>query len=195
MAKIAKEHGWTGSIEVCHDSDMATLEATRDGEWIQVVWVANQLNGPPKYTFNGQPSNLHSAAVAKRVLTGKPDVEAYMKRRRRKDAAPTVPQITSSEQEEPSEAGPIEITQHQLPFEINVTPDNKILKEIRGSTLIWYNSISGTAESCRVPVDKNRDLENVFFIAESSKGRAYVSFMDPNGVFRAVGLDAILQVR
>ena len=195
LATLAKEHGWTGSIDMCYDSDTATLKAQRDGESFLVEWCSNQLNAPPSYEFGGVESNLHCVATVKRVIKGKPDLEAYMKRRRRQKA---VPQNTSSQPDEvsgPVEDQTIEITQHQLPFELDVTPDNKILKEIRGSTIIWYNSISGAAEISRVPIDKNRDLENVFFIGESGAGRAYLSFMDPNGMFRAVGLDAILQVR
>lgn len=188
---VAKANEWTGAWETDPETDYAKVTCKRKSEVIEISWINNQLVGPPKYTFAGIDSNLHCAATARRTLEGQPDLEQHMKRHKRKARAAKVAQKNSSEGVDPLD----ESQWAELPFDIELSPDPVILKACRGSTIVWLNKLSGSLEMAYIPVDKNRDLINKFFVAESSSGRGYLSFVDGNGTFRAVALDAIKQVR
>lgn len=184
--KLLKLHGWKGKFDKDSITDYAKIWAKREAEQLEISWINNQLTGPPKYWLADTEMNLHSAAVARRIVTGQPDMQAYLKRRRRKAKV----QRAEGDSDSPTQ----ETFRHELPF----TPessDKEILRAIRGSTIIWKNRISGLPESAFVPKDSNRDLNNVFYVAESSEGRPFVSFISQEGTFRAVALDSILQVR
>lgn len=203
--KIAQSCGWETKWKASDDYEWVEVTATRGGEKVVITWMSNQLNGPPEYTFNGVLTKLHSAAVAKRTVQAvKPDLDAYKRRSKRasaKLAQAGTPTENSSGASEPS---PLDPSEYTLPFDIREDPDSVILKAIRGNTLIWRNSMTGQYESEFVPhkiADGrngakvfNWDLENVFYLASSSTGRDYVSYMNINGVFRAVALEALIGV-
>jgi hypothetical protein len=188
FVQILKENGWKGKIDADEKNDYAKIFAHRDQEKLEIEWYGNQLVGPPKYEFAGTVAKLHSAAVARKHVRGRPDVQLYIKRKRRHARAAK----NNSSNGAPVE---IDVTQHELPFDIETSTDKEILRVLRGSTIVWKNRFTGLPESEYISRERNRDLTNVFYIAESSKGRPYVSFMTDQGVFRAVGLDVILQVR
>lgn len=194
--ELLKENDWKGDFKFDEDTDYAWVRATRKAEVLEIAWSNNQLNYPPRYTLAGVESNLHHAGIARRVVTGNPDLHAFAKRVKRRaraaqrqQASPGTPQQNSS-----SALPQVDTTQHELPFDVNTSSDKEILMAIRGSTLTWRNRMTGEPELCFVPRESNRDLNNVFYIAESSSGSVFVSFMDAQGTFRAVALDAILQV-
>lgn len=190
--QLLKANGWKGKLDLDEKNDWAKIFANRDQERLEIGWCDNQLIGPPKYEFAGTTANLHSAAVArKHVTASKPDMSIYLKRKRRRVRA-----VQRASQNNSSSAEvEFDTTQHELPFDIDESTDKEILFAIRGSTLIWKNTLTGMPESEYVPREMNRDLNNTFYVAESSQGRAYVSFMTSGGVFRAVALEQILQVR
>lgn len=196
--ELMKKNGWKGSLKRDDPNDYACLIAHRGDERLEISWTANQLTFPPKYEFAGTRANLHSAAVARRHIEANgPDIKLYMKRRRRKVRVARKPVATSMPRQN-SKGDDVAVPafeQHTLPFDIHESSDKEILRVIRGSQLIWINRLTGQPESAHVPVNLNRDLQNTFFLADNAKGRTFVSFMSSEGVFRAVYLDAILQVR
>lgn len=184
--KLLKAHGWKGKFDKDDATDYAKIWAKREAEQLEISWINNQLTGPPKYWLADTETNLHSAAVARRIVAGQPDMRAYLKRRKRKARLQRTENNSSQPVQEP--------LRQELPFS-NESSDQEILRAIRGSTIIWKNRLTGLPESAFVPRDSNRDLENVFYVAESSEGKPFVSFISQEGTFRAVALDSILQVR
>lgn len=191
FAKHAKVCGWGGTIEFDDDTEYAKVTAKRGSEVIEVEWINNQLVGPPSHTLAGVKANLHCAATAKRVMEGQPDMDLHMKRAKRAARKAKASEKTSSTEEASEE----KVEQHVLPFDVWESPDHVILRALRGSTIIWRNRISGLPEMDVIPVERNRDLQNTFFLSESKDGKPFVSFMNNEGVFRAVHLESILQVK
>ena len=189
-----KAHGWTGKYVFDHDDDFAKVEVSRGGEELMIQWTHNQLMEAPHYSMGGIKSRLHDAATAKRTVAGKPDMDLYLKRQRRANrAAQAAPSAPENESDVAVMADDIE---PNLPFDINdPDADAEVLRTCRGSTLVWRNRFTGVAEMEFVPIEQNRDLKNVYFIGESLNGRPYLSFMNTQGVFRAVAFDQMLQVR
>lgn len=186
MIAIAKEHGWTGSWETDPETEYAGVVFKRNSERLEISWINNQLTGPPKYEFAGTTANLHSAAVAKRHLTGQPDMDLAVRRMRKQKA------VT----EEDAEV--IDATKHDLPFDLIESTNKEILLACRGAVLIYKNPISGRAERVYIDGRKNRNFNKnypVYFISRSSAGRRALNFIEGGGMFRAVGLDTILQVQ
>ncbi len=182
LASICKEHGWTGSLEINHDDDYAKLSVTRDNERLEIEWLSNQLMAPPKYSYNGMESRLHCASVARRTVERSPEIarrqESQVKRRSSAKRSSSLPSPTSSAL--------------ALPFRIGETPDREILRICRDRTVVWKGQYSETEEMAHIPKLKNTDLENVYYIGESSAGRPYLSFIDHHGCFRAVAFDSML---
>ena len=199
----AKRYGWKTAWRAAKDFSWVEVTATRTGEKIVIEWNNNQLTGPPQHFVHGVQANLHSAAVAKRTLAAvTPDLDLYHRRSKsatRKAAVQPTPKQNSSN----GSAAP-EPSVHELPFDIHEDPDHVILNAVRGNTIVYRNTISGLTESALIPYRIadgkngvkvfNYDLQNVFYLAESSAGRAYLSFMDANGRFRAVALDTLVGV-
>lgn len=188
--ELLKTNGWKGKLEQDPDTDYAKIEAARAAERLEICWVENKLAVPPLYSLAGVTTQLHYTADARKVVTGRPDMDMFVKRRRRK-ARQAARAVVAGAQQNMS----IEPEKQELPFDIHEDSDREILLAIRGSTVVWENEMTGLAESSFVPRESNRNLEYVFYLAESSSGRAFVSFMDVHGTFRAVHLDKILQVR
>lgn len=185
MIAVAKEHGWTGSWETDPGTEYAGVVFKRNSEQLEISWINNQLTGPPKYTFAGTKANLHSAAVAKRTLAGQPDMDLAVRRMRKQ----------KTEFEEGEE---IDATKHDLPFDLIESSNKEILLACRGSVIIFKNLISGRAERVFIDPYKNRNFNKmypVYKITTSSTGRRALNFLEPGGMFRAVGLDSILQVQ
>lgn len=187
--KAAEQNGW--AVQITEKGDEAHVRCTRGGESLYIWWRENSLIETPKYTINGATISTHNAAGAFRQLEKKPDYNKAFRRTRRAEVMT----------EEKAEIDPL--TRMQLPFDIDDDPDSVILREIRGSRLTWLNGKTGVAESAHVPYKvmrgsdvrlMNTDLTHVFYLAAGNDDRAYVSFMDPEGRFRAVYLDAILSV-
>lgn len=185
MAKAA-EFGWESSSEVKGDETHVT--AIRGGEKLTIWWKGNALIASPQYSYMGRKVGTHNTAGAYRQLAAKPVIKPHRRRR-------------AILQDQPETEQPI--VRHELPFDILESPKSEILKAIRGNTLTWLNGMTGKVETSMVPYkvsDKggvrlfNTDLKSTFYLKTGRNGRQYVSFMDPNGVYRAVYLDSILQV-
>lgn len=195
----AQENGWKTKYRINQAEDFAEVTCTRNAEELIIGWTQNQLNEPPRYKLHGVEARLHSAAVARRhIQATKPDLDLYQRRARAakaKQAGNGTPQPTSSSTSE------LEIA---LPFDPETDPDSVILKAIRGNVLIWRNSITNDLEREFVPHKVadgkkgvrvfNWDTENVFYLASSSTGRDYLTFMTVQGHFRSVALDAMVGV-
>lgn len=194
--KVAKESGWETKWESGENFGWVNVIATRGAESIEISWQDNTLTGSPIYKFHEMVRKIHSRLDAERTLQRtKPDVEAYQRYQRSQRANPAGNGTPVAASTSDLELG--------LPFDIENDPDSVILKAIRGNTILWRNSITGQMERCWVPWKVstkkgwqlyNVDLENVFFLASSSDGKDYLSFMDANGHFRAVHLEAIKSV-
>lgn len=196
---IAKENGWASTWSASEDREYVEVTATRGGEKVVVAWMSNQLNGPGTHTFHGISVGLSSALNAKRALqAARPDLEAFERRRK---IATNKARVNNPSSEGSSTAeSPLNMDdEHTLPFDIAQDSDGVILRAIRGNTLVWRNSMTNSLETEFVPHKTgdrvfNWDLKNVFYLAQSDSGRDYVSFMNINGVFRAVALEALVGV-
>lgn len=189
----AAKHGWESKSEV--RGNETHVISTRGGEQIHIWWVGNALTSSPQYSYMGRTVGTHNTAGAYRRLEGKPSVIKHTRKSaRRQRVDPTFVKLQVEEE------GAV---RHELPFDLDESPKSEILKCIRGNNISWFNSRTGVVETCLVPYKVsgkngvrlfNVDLKNVFYIKANNSGRRYVSFMDGNGTFRAVYLDAILQV-
>lgn len=195
FATLAKEHGWTGSFETDEENDYAKIIAKRKDEELEIEWVNNQLAAPPKYRFAGTEANLHSAAVAKRTVMGAPDMRvAQMRRRRAQRTARTAQQQNSSNGAEVQ----LEVKQFELPFDVIESPNREVLLACRGNRVVYLNRITHMAEMVFIPKEKNRNwnkLHPVYYMTTASSGRRIINFIEDSGMFRAIALDTILQVR
>lgn len=187
---LLKEHGWKGGYKFDYDNDYAEISVTRDAEVLFISWVDNQWICPGKYTFAGVDSRVNRAKDAWRIITGKPDMDLFKRRQRAaaRRAKANGQAVVASEQV-------LELEQPNLPFDIETDDDNTILKACRNGTIVWRNKLTGLVETAWAPREFNRDLQNTFYIGESSTGRPYLSFKDSEGIFRAVAFDQMLQVR
>jgi len=183
----AEANGWTVTITTS-DGDRCDVRCTRGDEIIEIFWVANSLTETPKYTLAGRTTSLHNAAGATRQLSKKPDLNKVYKKSRR------ATQKIKVEAGETTDGESIPIVRHELPFDIWESSDKDILRACRGSRVVWLNSMLGVAEVAFIPKQSNMDLTHTFYVAESSSGKPYMSFMDEHGRFRAVHLESILQV-
>lgn len=188
-----EELGWSARWRIVAE-DSIQVTSKRLNEKIEIEWTDGKLAVSPIYWIADFRRILGNAsACIKTMSLSKPDMDPYYRwQRAQKKNSPAQP-----EGETPVE---IDTSEYTLPFDIVESEDSEILKAIRGNTIIYRNSISGAIESEFVPYrtsdDKifNWDLNNVFFLAESSEGRAFVSFMNSNGVFRCVHLDRLIGV-
>ncbi len=196
--KLAQQNGWETKWRQRENWAFAEVVATRGAESITISWENNQLNGPPIYRFHDMERKLHSRLVAERKLAApKPDLDQY--KRHQRSAA-----VASRGTGDPSAtSNGLAEQEYDLPFDPDADPDSVILKAVRGNVLVWRSSVSGVVESCLVPwriQDQgkvrvmNTDTKNVFFLASSSSGQDYLSFMDSEGRFRAVRLKSIMGV-
>ncbi|UVK63855.1 hypothetical protein SEA_LILYPAD_51 [Gordonia phage LilyPad] len=195
--KTARENGWGTSWQCDEEHTWFRVTATRGPETIVIEWQNRQLAFSPTYRLHEMQVKVHSTADAYRLLNAvKPDMDRYVKWQSRQRATN---RRLNGEAEGVSE--PATNVEYELPFDIHEDEDSTILKAIRGSTIVWRNSISGVVEQCFVPYKTsdnkvfNWDRNNVFYLAEGeTTGKAYVSFMDSNGQFRAVHLEALIGV-
>ena len=205
--RTAKSGGWTTRYKILNADDAAIqVVAKRGPETVTIEWHDNYLSGSPIYELHDMRLKIHSRKDAERILVRpKPDMERYRKwQQRNRHKAPAPGQAPGASMGEPdsaiSEDQLREMYADSLPFDIKEDPDSVILKAVRGSTIIFRNSVSGLVESEFVPFKVsdgkvfNYDTENVFYLAENEEGRAFISFMNSNGCFRAVHLDRILAV-
>lgn len=192
--KHAQSYDWKTTWEADEDYEWVEVTAVRGSEKIIITWMNNQLNCPPVYVLSGMKTTLHSAAVAKRTVeAARPDYESHHKRVKLSKARQGTPKDSSNTPES---------SDYTLPFSIE-DDDSTILKAIRGNTIVWRNSMTGEYESELVPHRIsdgkgvrvfNWDTKHVFYLAESPSGREYLSFMNLNGVFRAVALESLVGV-
>lgn len=175
--------GWKAE-DIKHEEDINryTATVTRGEEKLVLWWDNNQMLECPIYTLGAYEMRPRNMAAARRMLTAKPDLsKAYQKARK-------IAKGTDAEGQA------IPIVRHELPFDIHEDSDSTILKALRGSRIVYLNGLTQAAQVTHIPKLKNLDLQNVFFLSESVDGKAFVSFMDELGMFRAVHLENILQV-
>ena len=205
--RTAKEAGWETKYAILSAEDaVINVTAVRGPEKIVIEWAMNQLTGSPEYHLHEMQLKIHSRLDAERKLQGKPDYDKYRQWQNRSRGKKL---DDSFDPKDPLGEGSQRSWQNALknrvlPFDPDTDDDATILKAIRGNTLVFVNSISGTVERVLVPWRMsggrngvrvfNYDTKNVFFLEDSVKGRTYISFMDPNGVFRAVHLDRLVGV-
>lgn len=201
FAKKAVDFGWTTEVKANPQlgGDVWETHCTRGEEYIYIFWVDNILTETPKYTFMGQTMSLHNAATATRQLSSEPDVRRAYRKATRKVSITTRDE-TPAEFEDAAQL----FARRDLPFS-DEDDDAHILKQLRGSAILYWNELSKQVERESIPYKirrpsgdlqlMNTDLEDVFFLADNEEGKSWVSFMNPNGVFRAIYLDRILEVR
>ena len=196
LIEVAKSNGWEIKWTLVSETDEnVVVVCTRGAERLEIEWQNNQLSYSPKYSFHDMKLKLHSRKTAENKLRMvKPDIDQYRRWQRRSQ-----PSQSTSEGK-----GESDFSEYMLPFDIKEDTDATILKAIRGNTIIFKNTKTGEVESVLVPWKisggrqgirvLNVDLENVYYLAESESGRAYLSFMDIEGRFRAVHLDRLIGV-
>lgn len=193
----AHEFGWETKEFINELDGMRwTITVTRGDESLCCWWDDKSMLEAPIYRLGAYENRPRNLAAAMRVLEAKPDITKAYKRIKSGSTRQANPEPRGDALDgEGPEMGVVAGTvRYELPFSIETDPDSVILKELRGARLVYLNEISGAAEITSIPRDKNYDLEDTFYLTESSAGRAYVSFMDGLGMFRAVHLDSILQV-
>ena len=185
----AEKNGWETKVMVKNETE-THVEATRKNERITIWWDGNRLIETPFHHYQGQARSLHNKADATRQLSKKPSAKGIRSATKaRFSVIKTDPK--TGEAIIPDDAD-IDDLRYDLPFSMDDS-DAKILKELRGSTVIFLNRISGHAESVNIPRLLNMDLENVFYLEDSKDGDTYVSFLATTG-FRSVYLKSILRV-
>ncbi|QXO13711.1 hypothetical protein SEA_DUMPTRUCK_56 [Gordonia phage DumpTruck] len=189
FATEAHANGWTTKIET-RNGDETHLEAERKGERITIWWRDNSLIETPKHYFMGQVKSLHNKATATRQLSLKPNPKGF---RGGNGLGARFVDLKLGKDGELPEDVDLESIRYPLPFDINETPDKDILKELRGSTIVFVNRLSGKGESVHIARSLNMDL-NKFYIEESVDGKAYVTFLSHTG-FRSVYLESILRIQ
>lgn len=202
----AKENGWETRYKILSAEDaVIRVTATRGNEKIVIEWAGNQLSYSPEYHLHEMQLKIHSRLDAERKLVQvKPDYEQYHRwQRKTRNSSKLKDSYDPNDPLGEGFQGDGDV-RPDLPFDPETDDDSTILKAIRGNTLVFRNSISGNLERILVPWRMsggkdgvrvfNYDLVNVFYLATSASGRDYVSFMDSNGVFRAVHLDRLIGV-
>lgn len=204
--RVAKENGWETRYKIINaDAENIMVTATRGPEKLVIEWAENLLTDSPDYQLHEMHLRIHSRLDAERKLKrAKPDYEQYHRWQKRNK-----PKLNDSyDPKDPLGEGVPHhermLSTRELPFDPDTDDDSTILKAIRGNTLVFVNSVSGNLERVHVPWRMsggkdgvrvfNWDLENVFYLATSATDRDYVSFMDSNGIFRAVHLDRLVGV-
>lgn len=211
----AIEHGWTTRIEEL-GADHWSCNCVRGDEIIDIFWVNNTLTETPKYTFAGATTSLHNSATATRQLALQPDLQRAYNRTRKNNRARGA--TTGDELVHPSGSSvPTELAEQllsqargALPFDIWKSTDKEILRAIRGSSIVFMNSMTNTPEVVHVMKSLNMNLLhfNVSQAGEMStrptgkkldpeKGRPMVNFIAMEGhykSFRSVALESILKV-
>ncbi|QFG13565.1 hypothetical protein PBI_LAMBO_56 [Gordonia phage Lambo] len=187
FAAEAQANGWTTKIET-KNGDETHVEAERKGERITIWWRGNSLIETPFHHFMGQVKSLHNKATATRQLSMKPNPKGF---RGPKMGARFVDLKLTEEGGLPEEVD-LESIRYPLPFDPKESTDGEILKEIRGSTIIFVNRISGKGESVHVARSLNMKPDN-FYLEESTEGKLYVTFLSATG-FRSVYIDSILRI-
>lgn len=194
----AKANGWEVKWTLHNrENENVQVECTRGAEYLEIEWNNFQLARSASYRYHEMTLVVNNASAAKRILQRiKPDIEQYQRWQRRNRK-----QIVIDETREEAEQ---DFSDYILPFDIHKDDDSTILKAIRGNTILFKNSLTGNVESVMVPWKisggktgirvMNRDLDNVFYLAEGAKKRDYLSFMDSEGRFRAVHLDRLIGV-
>ncbi|AOE44861.1 hypothetical protein BI084_gp49 [Gordonia phage Terapin] len=193
----ARESGWQTKWNCDEEHTWFRVTATRGPETLVIEWQNRQLAFSPSYQLHEMKVKVHSTKDAYRLVQApKPDMDRYVKWQSRQRATNRRLNGEAAAMSEPAEN-----VEYELPFDIHEDEDSTILKAIRGNTIVWRNSISKTVESCFVPYRTsdnkifNWDLQNVFYLAEGeTTGKSYLSFMDSNGQFRAVHLEALIGV-
>lgn len=201
FAKKAADAGWATEVKANHEIGGDTWEThcTRGEEYIYIFWLDNTLIETPKYTFMGQTMSLHNAATAARQLTLEPDVKRAYRKATRKASVSIHTEVPAQF----DDAAAL-FSKRDLPF-TEEDDDAHILKQLRGSNITYWNELSKQIEEeaiphvirrtkDSIPQIMNADFENVFFLEDNEEGKTWVSFMNPNGVFRAIYLDRILEV-
>ena len=179
----AKGEGWDGTMEH-RNGDEVHVKVTRNDEVITIWWRGNSLIETPFHHFAGQVRSLHNKATATRQLALRPNPKRIVRRRSVALGEPT--------RDPEDQQVDIESLRYPLPFDIWEDPDNVILKALRGSTIVYVNSVSQHAEEIHIPRAMNMNLKH-FNLAESSDGKPFVNFVCPTG-FRSVHLESILRV-
>jgi len=185
----AERNGWSTSWEI-KNGDETHVRCVRGNEEITIFWRGNSLVEVPLHVYQGQQRGLHNKATATRQLSMKPNAKKFkvISRTRFQKLAKDP---KTGEAVIPDGAS-IEDLKHDLPFDPVEDTDSTILKELRGSTIVFVNRISGSVESVNIPRLLNMDL-NKYYLEESVDGKLYVSFLASTG-FRSVYIDSILQV-
>ena len=202
--KEAENNGWTVERSIgAAGTEHVVLDCVRDDEHINIFWIDNSLTETPKYTFAGNTSSLHNKATATRQLSQKPNLERAYKR--------TARRVVPQEQSDSGEPAAIPLIRHELPFDIWESTDRKILRNLRGATIIYLNTLLGYAESVHISKPLNMNLAHFNlsqageppwrpdgYLMDPEGGRPMVNFIAMDGAsksFRSIALENILQVR
>lgn len=188
FADVAEEHGWEVEILEYDDIDRADCICTRKDEQVSIFWEDNCLTEAPRYKYQDYECSLHNAASAKKRLAERPDPKRIIRQRKAR-----VRTVEDEDAMAELTAADIEALRHPLPFDLDMDPDNVIMKALRGTTLLVINSVSNKLESIRVP--KNKNIKNdTMYLTETEEGKVIFNFLSERN-FRSVAVKSILQIQ
>jgi hypothetical protein len=174
-----EEADWDWSWDENAQEQTTYVRAERGSETIEVHWHGNRLESV-LYTHDGETyRNLPNVAKARERLNGEPEEPKERGR----------PKVKAREVDEVCAFGDIIIKPRILPFDPDIANDDEIISYVRGKTIVWWNRTSLNYEKAQVWPPRQVNI----WIDESSKGKAFLTFVSPEG-FRSVALDCLVQV-
>lgn len=188
--------GWAAEIKTLAPGEvMATYK--RGEEAIEFNW-SNGVAGAVHYHCMGRSVGVRNASDTRKLMAVSP-AEA-------EESAKTVIQRVSSRKEPRAKRAPGEkpeqrVLRRRVPWPEGAT-DVEIIDAVKGHRIVWRNSISGGYDEGYVARDGESSHGNkIMFrnhhlhIDENADGKRRLNWASPDGGFRSIYLDAIVQVR
>lgn len=192
-------NGWKFSEMMQDDVLRARLE--RGDEIIEIEWIAGKVLTAPTYVFAGRATNLRNLSDCIRRSSMAPDFRRAANRARRearlqRPARPVQRMAGPGSDSSLATSLPSSETgefTRALPWDPEELDDRTLLKQCYCKTLLWRNSITGEVQEDTVLRGVNFNAQ-LYKVKYSSTGRRIIMFVGFEG-FRAVGVEALLQVR
>lgn len=189
------QHGWSSSDSL--EDNVLRLKLTRGDEIIEIEWDNGKLLVAPIYTFAGRTTRLRNVSDCIDRIGKAPDFRRAARRARREQrlqpsSSPVQALAAATGYDAPENGLPAGFTR-SLPWDPDELDDKTLLKLCYCKTLLWRNGITGEVMEDTVLRGVNFDKVK-YKVRHSSNGRRIIMFVGFEG-FRAVGVDALLQVR
>jgi hypothetical protein len=178
---------WSATAKT--EGESTTAIVTRGEETIEITWINGVFQGETcVYSHVGRTGiKIHNASAAKKRMAVPPEAAADEARKvtAHKAARGGARRSTDAKAGRPKE----------LPFN-DSSLDDEVIASLRGKTITWMNSISGTEESTRVPAEGERSGKGRIIqvtMREDESGRS-INFPGQGG-FRSIRISSITEVK